>query len=449
MEHSFENSSVRKAWGIENNQSNNKNIPVMQTARSLEFVKSRHSNSQIKAYEPERWSHDDATLSNTGSSYNNSSNNMMASENFYNSNNNVSPYYGSNNTSNINPYYNSQGYPIPAEINIQQQQMRQMQQQQQQQQQQLRQMQPRQNGNDYRNNNYSSYSSTSSEIQNSSSMNRNEDNYNPQVLSQQQQQKQQQQQQPQQSSFDDIPLPTTISGPSKPKTFEEILAENLNGVDDPSAIAPKSAEQPNQQLNMVNTKTTTETTENSSKKKVLKKNSRNWYKPAPRYRKGKKKITADTRSNQQKSSQHASIDLNGSDHTLPPPPPVSPYNETSGNNAQLYQFNNASKSKMAVTNSRGGNVGIKEKDIDQMETDDTTSTEMAFLSLLEKGKKEQQDDELKNMHHDNDGKYTDKNNNNNNTTVNNPRDRVSSNIEETEDAWGSIDQRSFAKNAKK
>ena len=161
MEHSFENSSVRKAWGIENNQSNNKNIPVMQTARSLEFVKSRHSNSQIKAYEPERWSHDDATLSNTGSSYNNSSNNMMASENFYNSNNNVSPYYGSNNTSNINPYYNSQGYPIPAEINIQQQQMRQMQQQQQQQQQQLRQMQPRQNGNDYRNNNYSSYSSTS------------------------------------------------------------------------------------------------------------------------------------------------------------------------------------------------------------------------------------------------------------------------------------------------
>ena len=92
--------------------------------------------------------------------------------------------------------------------------------------------------------------------------------------------------------------------------------------------------------------------------------------------------------------------MNGSDHTLPPPPPVSPYNETSGNNAQLYQFNNASKSKMAVTNSHGGNVGIKEKDIDQMETDDTTSTEMAFLSLLEKGKKEQQDDELKNMHHD-------------------------------------------------
>ena len=169
-----------------------------------------------------------------------------------------------------------------------------------------------------------------------------------------------------QRTFDDTPLPTTAAAtmPSKPKTFEEILAENLTGVSDPSTIVPKSAE-------LVGTQSQADTPKvaSTSKKTFLKKNSRNWYKPAPRYR--KKKVP----KSQQKDS---AATLKIPENTLPPPPPFSPANSMPPPTVS------AEKYLVDSTLNTEGSNGNEEHDASNI------STEMAFLSLLEKGKKDEQ-----------------------------------------------------------
>ena len=152
--------------------------------------------------------------------------------------------------------------------------------------------------------------------------------------------------------------------PSRPKSFEEILAENLSGASDPSTMVPKSAELANNQPQADKPKAVS-----TSKKTFLKKNSRNWYKPAPRYR--KKKVANS-------KSKDSAATMKIPENSLPPPPPFSPANHLPPTTSS------GKKHIVDSTLKSEGFEGNEEYNVSNM------STEMAFLSLLEKGKRDEQ-----------------------------------------------------------
>ncbi len=376
----------QNSWEIQENFNSYK-VNDKQTAKSLEFVNFSEFGSQAKKPEPTRWSHDDVCLSTPP--YN------SAHQNF----NNSGPYENSQYT-----HKNASGHQ-----NVSKGAYYSVQQQQQQQQLQVEIIQRR-----YSNNLCLPHSYQQQQ---------------PLMQQNQPQSPQQRQKQPakQGPSFDDLPLPTTISGPTKPKTFEEILAENLNGVEDPSAIAPKSTKQAgNKLIKTKNTGSISAKANSSKKKSFLKKNSRNWYKPAARYRKRNKNNNdaGDNQGSQSILSNSASIPvLLSSKNTdlLPPPPPVSP-------DAAIVQTN--TKLMRKSDEDKVGDVD------DDFEVPGATSTEIAFLSLLEKGKNEETDESCT---YKNDGFSHVIDNSRNRKTIG-PNNSVNN----TEGEWGSINQRSFA-----